>query len=842
MLYCFAVFAVEIQKANTMDMCFLYLFATATLTLLSVVVGEKCGYVYGPLASTNDTVVINLNCNQSTPSSHYVPLQLRDNATHVAVQLLHCHMVPVGLFTNVTDNLTSVTVASEDAVQLLEGTFEGLGHVTELRLLGFTKLENLSRSVLEPLRNIQTLILDGFGRSNIKMSAIGSAIQGLKNTPINRLVLNDIPDYFSTKLLDFRTMRLDDFKIINTSVKEVIISSAPVHYVGSIRLAFPHLTCFHGSVGNVPTQESLPVMWDLTLLSNTLKEFILCRYKNLPPTSNLQNLTAKEIFAIFRRTLIYYPDLLKYFLNRPAAEDCAMGFQLTLGANLSSITINGIKTTVENVQKPFCIDKNNNLEYLDLTASPLPRHFSGIRGLTKLKYLSLANTRIKSLSDNFLQYYPALEILKLGKLDIGKFIKSIDRNFFVSSPALTEIHLDNCQLTDISTALISALINFQHNWTTNTPTFTENLEYDFRNRTNLKLLNFSSNYIRSVSQNSIGQLNQLALGGQKESSLFIDLSYNDIHCLCNSTYFIQWLTSNSGMTFPGFDSYTCLYPNGSIVLVSEVTVSELQQHCNVIQTLVNGSDCPCDEDLRRRLQQVWVHLHGFFCRNGDGDLVPMQNQPFPSCFNPYLRASFIAPVVVGGIFGIAVFVTVGLLIYHRNSRRVKQVRECLHMNPVHFVRTALEYMMMQNHEHESASFRYDMFVLVHDDEQNGVPARFLEALERDRRVTVRDDIPPGNVSVEAMLEYISACRWIVPVLTSKFVRDRECLDFVSRVQAERPHSLIPVVWEQPGVVSNISIQDLLRNREPLYWPGDLAAPGEKRNFWSSLLERTIPLP
>ena len=86
-----------------------------TAAMLSVVNGEKCGYVRSPLAATNDTIIIKLDCSQPTPSSHYAPLQLRDNATHVAVQLIHCHTVPIGLFNNVTDNLTSCLLYTSDA-------------------------------------------------------------------------------------------------------------------------------------------------------------------------------------------------------------------------------------------------------------------------------------------------------------------------------------------------------------------------------------------------------------------------------------------------------------------------------------------------------------------------------------------------------------------------------------------------------------------------------------------------------------------------------------------------------------------------------------------------------
>ena len=89
------------QQIRRPNMHLTYLFALPVISiLLSVVVCDNCGYVRGPLAATNDTVVIKLDCRQSESLSHNVPLQLRDSVTHVAVQLAHCHTVPVGLFTN----------------------------------------------------------------------------------------------------------------------------------------------------------------------------------------------------------------------------------------------------------------------------------------------------------------------------------------------------------------------------------------------------------------------------------------------------------------------------------------------------------------------------------------------------------------------------------------------------------------------------------------------------------------------------------------------------------------------------------------------------------------------
>jgi len=149
--------------------------------------------------------------------------------------------------------------------------------------------------------------------------------------------------------------------------------------------------------------------------------------------------------------------------------------------------------------------------------------------------------------------------------------------------------------------------------------------------------------------------------------------------------------------------------------------------------------------------------------------------------------------------------------------------------------------MMHNRAEEHALFQYEMIIFAQDDDRSRIHTHFTQALQRNRAFITRDDFLPGAAEVDAMAESIQVCQWIVPVLTSNFLSDPVCVDFISRVQFSRPHALIPIVWEQPLVVTDVSIADLLRTGEPLYWPGDLAATEDKRNFWSSLLERTIPL-
>ena len=803
-----------------------FLLAVAAL---SVVVCDNCGYVRGPLAATKDTVVIKLDCRQS--KSQYVPLQFRDDTTHVAVQFVHCHTVPVGLFTKVTDRLTSVTVDSEDAVQLLDGTFEGLELVSELRLLGFTRLKNLSRSLLEPLRSIQTLILDGFGRDSIELSHLGGVVRKLSGTPIRRLVLSRIKNslYYQQPI-----MQADDFRLSNVSVKELIITDAPLNYEGSLRLAFPGLVCFYAEKGNAQTGVTLSSIWDLMLLSDELKEVVLYRPALGQDRNGLFSTPLKEFIPVIMKTRRFYPDLVSHLLNSPAAEDCQFGIKVKAGTNLSKLTVNGLKLFMKS-EAPLCIHEDNNLIYLDFTRSQMPVTPTLIRGLKRLKYLSFDNTGIKKLPNAFLQYYPALKVLKLSNVDIGNFIQDIDGDFFGSCPTLEDVYLSDDNLSKIPTTIFLRSVNLQR--LDMSKNCLRSFDFDLRNCTKLNILNLSHNSIESITQQRISELTQLAAGKTEGNNLVVDLSNNTLHCLCNSMHLIQWLQRSPAETniiFPHFNYYTCLYPNGSNIRVSEVIASEVRQQCSVIQTLVNGSDCPSDEEQRRRLQQVSEHLEGFFCRDDGGVLVTMKHWPLPSCFSPYTRASFIAPVVIGGILTIAVAITVGLLIYYRNTRHVRQVRECLEMNPVRFVRAALQYAMMQTHEEANATFRYDVFVFVQDEDRSSIHSHFIEALRGKRRFITRDDFAPGAAVVEAMAECIRVCRWIVPVITSKFLSDPVCIDFINRVQFSRPHALIPVVWQEALEPTDISVVQLLQTGQPLNWP----ECEDKRDFWASLLDRT----
>jgi len=469
--------------------------------VMSLVNGEKCGPVPGPLATTNDTVIINVDCQLSASSpDHTVITALHENVTHVAIKLVHCPTVPVGLFTNVTHQLTSVSVASQDALQLLGGTFYGLEHVTELRLLGFASLTNMSRLLFEPMRNIETLILDRFGRDYIKLSDLGKTIQRLSGSPIRELIITNIRS--ASKQIDDRILDMNDFSIKNASVQRLIVTGVLLSYKGSLRRAFPALISFCGVLDNRYNAETRPVMTDLIFLSDTLVNFTVYLSKDRESEPKLQNVSSLDkINSNVLSYAKYYFDFSMYLLSSSKSDDCLGGIRFKTGARLSGVTVNEIPIIGNIMHKPACFDETNKLKYLDVRGTPLPKDFQGIRGLKLLKYLSLESTGIETLPQNFTGYFPSLQVLRLGKLGIRKIIESADDAFFGMCPELRELYLDNCQLKSVPYAVFSRLFHLQHIDLSNN--FLQKFDVDLQNSTELSFINLKGNNLQTIPQNGL---------------------------------------------------------------------------------------------------------------------------------------------------------------------------------------------------------------------------------------------------------------------------------------------------------------------------------------------------
>lgn len=152
------------------------------------------------------------------------------------------------------------------------------------------------------------------------------------------------------------------------------------------------------------------------------------------------------------------------------------------------------------------------------------------------------------------------------------------------------------------------------------------------------------------------------------------------------------------------------------------------------------------------------------------------------------------------------------------------------------VRLGIQHMLFQNRD-DPDNFRHDVFVYIHDDPEDAVRGLFDTHLSPHRRVLHHADFRSG-LKLDTLLEDVRTSRWLVPVLSPKFVDDGECCHFLARAQYSRPHAIVPVVWRKFHT-NDLTISSLLDTAEPIKWPGDQASDVDKAAFWKTLLERTV---
>jgi len=213
------------------------LYLSLAAAAIAAVVSHDCEFIPGPITASNDTRVVQVDC-RGRPSGDAALADITGDTTGVAVYLVNCTTVPVGLFVNVGAELSTVAVLSDDSEALLDGTFEGLANVAELRLDGFRQLRSLGADAFRPLRSLERLVLVGFGAHRLSYARLGAALKGLSGTPLGRIVMHEIHSARNEQKLDVA----DLFQLRNVSVRALSFSNNIVTGIsGRLSLAFPDL-------------------------------------------------------------------------------------------------------------------------------------------------------------------------------------------------------------------------------------------------------------------------------------------------------------------------------------------------------------------------------------------------------------------------------------------------------------------------------------------------------------------------------------------------------------------------------------------------------------------------
>jgi len=636
--------------------------------------------------------------------------------------------------------------------------------------------------------------------------------------------MHEIHSAVNEKVLNVTTL----FRMQNVSVRELSFSNNVITGIsGRLSQTLPDLN-YVCVGGNARYYAAMNALLDLWLFMPSINEVIIYAYPmpdTLNPAQSGGGIPIKKLDSTITEHLIWY-------LFR---KNCYGGLQLPLTASLRRLTMRNLQLLDAEIDKPFCF-ASNNIEYMDFAGCPLPRTTTRIAGLDRLKYLSLQNTGIVKLPDDFLRYFPLLEAINLAQLPLGKSMEQIDSGFFGNCPTLTEIHLGDCQLTTIPpTAFVLVPSLETLNLSSNS---LRSFDVSLRNSSNLSNLNLSGNAISTLSEDVLAELNVIAQRRLEAGEMLtVDLRGNQLSCLCNSTQLVRQLqdwVEKRKVNVAGFEELTCLYPNGSVLAVSEVDADQSVSQCSVLTEVKSGSDCPCDGSLRRRLERIRLSLDGYFCRMSDGQLVSMTVHPLPSCPDFYRSATFIVPVVVGGVLALFLSVSLIVLYRHRKDERLHRIIQRVSMRRI--VRLGIQHVLARNRD-EPDNFRQDVFVYIQDDDDEAARRRFDVHLSQHRDVLYHGDFRAG-LKLETLMEDVRTSRWLVPVLSANFVDDAECRFFLAHAQYSRPHAIVPVVWSQFHT-DDLTISSLLDTAEPITWPGDQASEERKAVFWNTLLERTV---
>ena len=252
--------------------------------------------------------------------------QTGDN-TGLVVYLYNCTTVPVGLFVDDSASVSTVIVMSEDSEVLLEGTFEGVGNIAELRLEGFQTLRSLSSAVFRPLRNLERLVLVGFGAHMVTYADLGAALYELSGTPLRRIVMHEIHSTLNEKVLNLTAL----FRMQNVSIREFVLSNSIITKIsGRLSRALPDLNyiCF-GS--NCRYYAAMNVALDVLLFLPSINEILFYAY---PLRDSLNPARSGGMIIISDLDPVIYWTLFDYL-----QQNCYSGLKLPLTPSLRRLTV-----------------------------------------------------------------------------------------------------------------------------------------------------------------------------------------------------------------------------------------------------------------------------------------------------------------------------------------------------------------------------------------------------------------------------------------------------------------------------------------------------------------------
>ncbi|KAK3612022.1 hypothetical protein CHS0354_021697 [Potamilus streckersoni] len=434
------------------------------------------------------------------------------------------------------ENLTTLIFSGEKNVghcrleTISSEMFKNVPYIKAL-IIRACRVEHIDEQAFSPLSNLSLLDLSG----NTKLTIDGAAgsFQGLKNTSIRVLKLNNIYPDFS---IGVRIKKEHMEMLRNTSITEMEFSGNKVEIVDG------------------ETFEVMPI--NLTKLNVSRNRFLMGDY--LIHASSLKNLTTCDASYQFLSPLnsasFKKRDVssLQYTTKLTMLKWINLTIQVPENLKVANFSRSKLAFPILN----FRVGKNR-VEYLDASYSMLYNWTGPVVGFDCLTYLDLSNNHCSELSFQFFDYLPRLVTLLVSNNLLGIAIsRDEDGRIFQNLKTLQHLDLSNNRISSMDENIFRGLVSIQilnisHN-------LLDLFLINIGHMKNLRVLDLSQNMLQVVRYQVRIALENIA--SSTTEKVYVNISYNQLRCMCSTSQFMTWVrdtkTNVVGMTM-------CMLANGT---------------------------------------------------------------------------------------------------------------------------------------------------------------------------------------------------------------------------------------------------------------------------------------
>ena len=461
------------------------------------------------------------------------------------------------------------TVSTGQANKIHEDAFADLEMLEHLVMDNCGYLQ-LPKSLFSHFRNLQTLKLNGNKYLGLK-SAVAS-LKRMKNQSLHLLDLSllngyDIYEYaildntffYSISHLSVKELRVNDNNIL------IIVNGfwKIIPQIELLSLARNNLIGMRKCIVELSFLRELKVL-DLSIQSWSV--YPQCTKTVLPqgnyieePHTSINKFSSDEAYTSGKALAV-----CSITVSMPPKLEVVLASKFP---GRESIDING-----------YCINKNNNVRYLDISYIYIREIVTPVKGLIHLEYLNIQSCRIEWMHPNMFSDMKSLRVLLLGNNFLFHTIENDkDCIFFRENRNLTTLDLAQNSIRNIPALYFHRLHDVHHiNLSMNSIVDVQGAW--FMNLTKLSHINLSNNsilYLNTEARNTFDELNRLS----KNSKLRVDLTGNPLSCACGKNIlFLRWI-STTQVHLINKDRYTCRYHNKSTVHLKYVNVDTLENEC-----------------------------------------------------------------------------------------------------------------------------------------------------------------------------------------------------------------------------------------------------------------------